>query len=375
VAAGFATIARGALRAVLLFLLVKRVSGTAAANLSALIFSFYPLCIYYSLTPLTQLVTAALLVGVALAMFYLLGKNRWPVAVALGFLLGFLTLTRASCTLILLAVPAYFILRKGYRLKAGVVFVIAILPVVLWCYSVYRVTDRVVFVNTANAKNFFIGNNEYTPLYKTWYFGSHNARIDDEGLIAEGYLNTERTIRDYPKYERQSRYIEYSVRYIMNAPHLFALRTFNRVRVFFAFDTYLCIVLYRFYNWSQTSAFLSCAFDLLIYLILLLSTVVSLFFVRPLFREKGASKVLLGIPLLYALPYFSAFSHPTYHFPVVPFLSVFFSVFVVDLIKRRETVISRMKTSGRIKLAIFGVAVVFLILIQVEWFIAIIGPV
>ena len=28
-------------------------------------------------------------------------------------------------------------------------------------------------VNEANSVNFFIGNNPYTPLYKTWWFGSH----------------------------------------------------------------------------------------------------------------------------------------------------------------------------------------------------------
>jgi 4-amino-4-deoxy-L-arabinose transferase-like glycosyltransferase len=359
--------------AALLFLLVKRLSGTATANFSVLIFTFYPLCVFYSLTTLTQLITAATLVGVAFLMLSLLNKNRWYIAVILGFALGFLTLTRASGALILLAVPAYFMLRKGYGIKAGAVFVIAILPVALWCYNVYRVADRVIFVNTANAKNFFVGNNEYAPLYKTWYFGSHDAKTDDEGLIPEGYIDIKDTIREYPEHERQFRYIEHSVRHIINNPHLFAIRTFNRIRVFFAFDTYLCAILLNRYDWPAAGAFIMCVLDAGIYVILLFGTAVFLFLVRPLFREKEASTILLGLPLLYALPYFLAFSHPTYHFPVVPFFAVFLSVFVVEFLKRRKGVISRIKTFSRFKLAVFAAAVLLLILIQVEWFIAMIG--
>lgn len=358
---------------VLLFLLVKRLSGTAAANLSALIFSFYPLCIYYSLTPLTQLVTAAVLVGVALVTLSLLEKNRWSVAIILGFLLGFLTLTRASGVLILLAVPAYFIFKKGYRLKAGAVFVIAILPIALWCYNVYRVTDRVIFINTANATNFFIGNNEFTPLYKTWYFGSHGVRNDNEGFTAEEFVETQKSIREYPKHERQLKYIDYSVRYIVKKPHLFAIRTFNRVRVFFAFDIYLCAILLKYYDWSKIGAFLICGLDFVIYLGLLFGSVFSLLLVRPLYKKKEVLAVLLGLPFLYAFPYFLAFSHPTYHFPIVPFFAVIFSILVVDFLGNRPGVISRLKASNRLNLVVFVAVIVFLVLIQVEWFVALVG--
>jgi 4-amino-4-deoxy-L-arabinose transferase-like glycosyltransferase len=358
---------------VLLFLFVKRLSGTEVANLSVLIFSFYPLCIYYSLTPLTQLVIAAVLVGTALATLSLLGKNRWSVAIILGFLLGVLTLVRASGTLILLAVPTYFIFKKGYRLKAGAVLLIAILPVVLWCYNVYRATDRVVFINTANATNFFIGNNEFTPVYRTWYFGSHGVGNDKEGLTAEGFAEAQKSIREYPKHERQLKYIDYSIRYIIKKPHLFAIRTFSRIRVFFGFDIYLCAILLKYYGWSKIGAFLTCGMDAVIYLGLLFGSVFSLFLVRPLYDKKEASVVLLGFPFLYAFPYFLAFSHPTYHFPILPFLSVFFSILVADFLRNRPGIVVRVKASSRLNLVIFVVVIVFLVLIQIEWFLSLAG--
>jgi 4-amino-4-deoxy-L-arabinose transferase-like glycosyltransferase len=370
IVARFVMLAVYVIFAILLFRLVKRLSGTEAANLSVLIFSFYPLCIYYSLTPLTQLVIAALLVGTALATLSLLGKNRWSVAIILGFLLGVLTLVRASGILILLAVPAYFMFKKGYRLKAGAVLVIAMLPVVLWCYNVYRVTDRVIFINTANATNFFIGNNEFTPVYRTWYFGSHGVGNDKEGLTAEGFVEVQKSIREYPKHERQLKYVDYSIRYIVKKPHLFAIRTFSRIRVFFAFDIYLCAILLKYYGWSKIGAFLTCGMDVVIYLGLLFGSVFSLFLVRPLHDKKGALVVLLAFPFLYAFPYFLAFSHPTYHFPILPFLSVFFSILVADFLRNRQEVISRLKASSRLNSVVFVAVVVFLVLIQVEWFAA-----
>jgi 4-amino-4-deoxy-L-arabinose transferase-like glycosyltransferase len=359
--------------AALLFLLAKRLSGTAAANLSVLIFSFYPLCVYYSLTPLTQLVAATLLIGVALATLSLSGKKRWSVAVVLGFLLGFLTLTRPSCTLVLLAVPAYFMFRRGYRLKAGVIFVIAILPVVLWCYSVYRVKDRVVFINTTNAANFFIGNNEYTPLYKTWYFSTHAKSDEAEKLVPEEYKALKKNIREYPFYERRGYYWKSAIRHIINKPHLFAIRTFSRIRVYFAFDIYMYAILSGPYKWSRVSALAVGAVDAVIYLLLLAGATISLFSLRRSFPGKGAIPILLGIPLTYSIPYFLAYSHPTYHFPIVPFLALLTVTLIINISKSSSEYSVYFQSLKRWQVFSIILALAFVLFIQVEWFIAMMG--
>lgn len=359
--------------AVLLFLLVKRLSGTAAANLSVFIFSFYPLCIYYSLTPLTQLVAATLLVGVALATLSLSGKKRWSVAVIVGFLLGFLALTRPSCTLVLLAVPAYFILRRGYRLKAVVIFVISIIPVVLWCYNVYRVKDRVVFINTTNAANFFMGNNEYTPLYKTWYFSTHAKGDETEKLVPEEYKALKKNIREYPFYERQGYYWKSSVRHIINKPHLFAIRTFSRIRVYFAFDIYTYAILSGPYKWSKIGAFAVGAVDAVIYLLLIVGATISLFSLRHLFPGKGTIPIILGIPLTYSVPYFLAYSHPTYHFPIVPFLTLLTATFIINIFKSGPEYSVYFRSLKRWQVFSLVIVLAFVLFIQVEWFIAMMG--
>jgi hypothetical protein len=43
--------------------------------------------------------------------------------------------------------------------------------------------------------------------------------------------------------------------------------------------------------------------------------------------------ILIGLVLLYALPYFIAFSHPRYHFPMEPLLAAASSAFIAPLLR------------------------------------------
>jgi hypothetical protein len=214
--------------------LTRALSGERAANLAVFGFALYPTAIWLSVDPVSYLPAAGCLVAVAWLAPALVERPRLGPALGLGLATAGLVLIRPSALPFQLVVPLYLWARGAGAGVALAVLAVALLPIGGWLAQARAMTGRVVPINDANALNFFFGNNAYTPLYKTWWFGSHDAGEPD---VPPEFTALMERIKAEPPAERERLYRAEAMAHIRARPDLFALRTANRVRVFFAVDS------------------------------------------------------------------------------------------------------------------------------------------
>ena len=176
---------------------------------------------------------------------------------------------------------------------------------------------RWVFINEANSYNFFIGNNPFTPLYKTWWFGSHGPGDPD---FPVGYQALLAEIQSQPLEAQSSLYFKTAVEHIMARPDLFLIRTASRIRSYFAFDTFAGSALINGYSINKFVGLIVIFADACFYCMTLIMAIRALFDAD--LRASPYVGFLVLLAVLYALPYWLSFSHPTYHFPVVPLFGI-----------------------------------------------------
>ena len=307
---GFYVAASFALRA-----LARALAGERAANLAVTGFALYPTAIWQSVDPVSHVPAAGCLVAIAWLAPSLVERPRLGPALGLGLATAGLVLIRPSALPFPLVLPLYLWARGAGARVALAVLVAALLPIGGWLAHARAMTGRVVPINSANALNFFFGNNPYTPLYKTWWFGSHDA--GDADVPPEFSALMER-IKAEPPAERERIYRAEAMAHIRARPDLFALRTANRVRVFFALDSATAGWLRRLGLVPTPVALGVMGVEAAFYLAIVAAAILTAAAAppsRPQAREILA--VIAGVSLLYAGPYFVAFSHPTYHFQIV----------------------------------------------------------
>lgn len=304
----------------LLLVWVRRAGGIAAGNLALLFLLLAPSQISLAATPLTQVPAALLLLTLAAAMTGALARPRVWRAAVVGALLGGALLVRPSNLLLVVVVP----IALGYRtrrVRMGLAAVgVLVVLVAAWTAKARDLTGRFVFINNANAQNLFYGNNPDTPLYRTWWFGSHKP---GEAGVPETYARQYGRLTDLPVAERDHAFTQAALDHIKARPDLFIVRSLNRVRTFFAFDTFTGAQVIKQAE-TRTMTLLGLvelAFDGLCYLLVAALALLWLVSDGADEPERRAGVIALGLALLYALPYFASFSHPTYHFPIVPLLA------------------------------------------------------
>lgn len=299
----------------LLWAQTRALGGLRAANLAVAAFALYPTSIWLSTEPLTSMPSAACLLAIAWLAPSLTARPRLGAALALGLCIGELALIRPSALPFVALVPLYLVIRGAGARAAAVTLAVSALAVGAWLVHARAMTGRFVAINDANSLNFFIGNNRWTPLYKTWWFGSHGA---GESGVPPEYTALEREIAALPGAEREDRYRDEALSHIAARPDLFVLRTLNRVRVYLALDTATAAWMREYGLVRVAGALALIAVEALFYLAFLSGAVLACFAPPPAAEARERQLVALATSLLYALPYFVAFSHPTYHFTVVP---------------------------------------------------------
>lgn len=342
----------------------RALASPRAGNLAVVCFALYPTCIWISVEPLTQLPTAAYLLAIAWLAPGLVTRPHVWAAAGLGLATGALVLTRPSALVFLLALPLYLVARGAGARAAGVAVAVAAITVGGWLAHAQAMTGRFVFVNDANSLNFFIGNNAWTPLYKTWWFGSHAA--GERGVPAD-YSALEREIAAQPPAERERRYRAEALAQIAARPDLFALRTLNRARAYFALDSSTAGWMRLYGLVGSAGAVAVMAAEALFYLAFLAGAVLACLSPPGTADGRERQAVAAVVGLLYALPYFVAFAHPTYHFPVAV-LALSLAAGFVDRAAREPApgALARVWAApGRRRWLLAALAV--LALIQVEW--------
>jgi len=305
--------------AVLFYLLCARVAGRRAGGIALAVFAVWPTAIYHSVFPLTQLPVATLLVAAALALLELRRRRRlWPAAFA-GAVLGYCTLVRPSTGLLTAATPLALAWRqRGLRLAAPIMLITSVALMVPWFVRAESMTGRFVPINYASSRNLYLGNNEWTPLYKTWWFGSHLG----EGLVPDEFAEVEARMEELPLHERDGAYRALALEHIADHPGTFVVRTVNRIRVYFSFDTYTGTVLTRYYGLPTLIGLGVILADAIIYMGIMLGAIAGLFLRTTLDLNRRELLTLVLIALGYAAPYWFSFAHPTYHLPVMPLFLV-----------------------------------------------------
>lgn len=354
-----------------LFALTRRIAGIRAANLALVIFALSPAAIWNSVVPLTQLAAAALTIVVVLLADRCVSarKGHGVSALLLGVALAALILTRPA-NLALAAIPAYLALKvKRWEVFAVPTLVIAC-AIGGWTGYVKANLGHWVLINNANSQNVYYGNNPWTPTYRTWWFGSHKDTNDP--TVPRGFLEDLWKIYEHPVRERDKIFAKRASDHIKDRPDLFALRTVNRVRTFFGFDTFTSAQVAK---QSRLAGVFVLGLDVVCYLAVMLGLLLAPT-AWPKLRERLAAdpdhpypleivRVFAVALLLAAAPYFVTFSHPTFHQPFVGLAGALASgVLVIALEGGLRAVWSPATRRARVGVAL---AMVAFFAIQIEW--------
>lgn len=165
-----------------------------------------------------------------------------------------------------------------------------------------------------NERNFFLGNNPYTPDYKTSHLGQRPlAELEPEVRV---YLQSV-----YRRPDARAAMVEEAWRYVLTHPGRTLLRTWNRALAFWGFDYLASRAIQSHYRNGRVGLAL---------LVLEAGSYVltmSLVFLALCYRwgtmDRGTAVILLALVFAYEAPYTIAFSGGTYHFPVMGLLQPF----------------------------------------------------
>ena len=321
----------------------------ACGNIALLTLAFSPGMICASVEPVTELPSAMLLTLVACCLLMVKSGDSYYLPSILGTAIGCMALMRPGSLVILLFVPLYLLWRTRNLVPVMVTCLVPALIVCSWIVYVRQTTGHLVMINTSNAENLYLGNNPKTPLYRTWWLGSHH-ELEGTSVPAPDQIVA------------QARYSKLAGDYIGQHPGLFLLRSFNRVCVFFAFDTYAGAYLIENYGFPKIVGLAVVALDSAIYCVIGIGSI--LYVARLSGLRSIHGWVMVGLPLIYASPYFLAFSHPRYHFPIEPLLMASAAAFVLLFLKSSVGQTLKISSNRRGGAAI---AILLFLLIQIEF--------
>ncbi|MEY3442194.1 MAG: hypothetical protein RLZZ519_475 [Bacteroidota bacterium] len=303
--------------------LAYRMHSRPAANLGLLLLALFPAMIHQSVEPLSYLPAAALLLAIFDLVQRYLDKRRRGQLLRMGICLGLLILFRPSAALFLLALPALILIRRKKFLPGFTLTFATLLIVGGWIFVASRDSGRFIPVNEANSRNLYLGNNAWTPEYKTWYFGSH---WTGDPSLPLGFRQELDSLDRLPADVRSRAFGRMAMRDMTRNPAGFLWRTGSRIRTLLAFDSFAGTRLLKDSSISPIVGYAVLAMDGLVYVTILLMSVAFLFSVAR--RELPGRDIALtsGFLLTYALPYLISFSHPTYHLPMVPLMLLYASI-------------------------------------------------
>jgi len=326
---------------------------TAAGNLALVVLAISPASILASVETMTELPTAMCLMVVGYCLLRAESGFSLAYASLLGILIGYLSLIRPSSVLLLVLVPAYLWWRTRKPAAPVIVLLLGTLVVSLWTGFVYEKTGF-IRINTSNSRNLYYGNNPRTPIYKTWWLGSHH-ELANTSTPPENAVDA---------VAQEAQYSKLAAAYIRQHPYLFLVRTFNRVCVYFSLNVFAGSYLIANYGIPKLLGLVILALDAGIYLMVAAGTILYVGTLSGMTLRTRNVCVLLGLIAFYALPYFVAFSHPRLHYPMEPLLIVLFSAFVTSCTSARSK--GLWETLHARKLPVASALLVFL-LIQVEF--------
>ncbi len=291
--------------------LAKALKVEDRAWIGLLLFGLAPVAVQMSLDPLTEMpVGSLLLVGLSAAVVCL-GRAGVSDYLLMGAAFGLMALVRPSALPLCVVIPALCAIKTRRWAMNGAAAVLALALVGGWMAEAHRMCGAWV-INTANGKNLWFGNNPDTPNYRTWYFGSHHGSAEFARYPEFGAAMT--SAGNLPPLQQSAAFQKLAKENIESNPGTFLLRTANRVRCYFGFDTFTAIGLRETApRWFYPIL----GADALIYCLLMGFAFFWIGAAAGGFWRSWQVWLVGGAAVLYAAPYWISMSHPTYHFPVV----------------------------------------------------------
>lgn len=331
--------------------------ASRVAWLVLLVFAVAPAEVHFSIEPMTQMPAAALLLLAMSATVRCSTGAGWREVLLLGGSLGLLSLVRPSVLPLLMILPALVFIRRRRLVEPLVAVALGCVMIFAWMVKAHQLSG-VWTINTSNGANLYYGNNPWTPMYRTWYFGSHAKPGSEEILEFPGYAAVQDRVMALPAADRGAEFQRLAVSYVEHHPGAFVARTLNRIRCYWGFDTFTAANLRSVPDWKHRLFPLVLAMDAVCYLAVAGFAAFWIACAPAAFWRSWETWLLAGTVVLYSLPYWVTMSHPTYHFPVMAPLAL---LGVKAGVKAREAAGS----SGRWWLG--WTSLVVLGLVQVEW--------
>lgn len=348
---------------------LARVTGAdrQSARLAGLLAASYPPLILIAGQPFSQ-VLSALTVTIALAAFLNWQReedNRagwWLVISAASA--AYAILTRPSNLAFAVALTLGTAMTLVQRRRSGAA------ATGLWALPTAAIVAGIILfptlrfnhdrigawtISTNNERNFFLGNNRFTPLYKTWHLASRE--LADLPAPTVAYLE-----EIYGRPDRNPAMLAEARLEISEHPGRFVVRTLSRVRAFWGVDYLSSNLLTSATGLSRPLSLLLMAYEAGGYLILVLIAWAGLV---ALWRfDRVIARSLMAALIAIQLPYAIAFASGTYHFTAIGVLLVLAAVgirSVGDATQRRLLLGSRP--------VLIGWAALLLIQLEYAWWV------
>jgi 4-amino-4-deoxy-L-arabinose transferase-like glycosyltransferase len=325
VTARLVTIATSVGTVAIVALIARELAGERAARIAAWIAALYPPSVLLCGQTYAQHLAAFCVAAVAYCGLRGLRERR-PVLFAIsGCALGLGCITRPSMVSLVPVVAAAWAItahhdstsRRPLVLGAALATCSA-LAFVLPAQAHDARAGAGWTISTNNERNLFLGNNPYTPDYKTSHLGQRS--LDELPPDARAYLES-----FYGRSDAREAMQREAISYILRHPLRTALRTLNRATSFWGFDYIATREIQNWGGWGFRAVLPLLALEAGSYVAIAALAIVAMLALRSACRSDWRGW-LIALMVAYEVPYAIAFSGGTYHFPVmtlvVPFAAV-----------------------------------------------------
>jgi 4-amino-4-deoxy-L-arabinose transferase-like glycosyltransferase len=313
------TVAIGTATTVLTALIARELVGPRSERTAGWMWAGYAPSVLLGGQAYAQHLAALCLATVAYCGMRAARERRLVDFIATGLALGVGILTRPSMASVVPVVAAVWALaarheraaRRAIATGGAAAICIGLACVLPICAHDARCGAGWT-VSTNNERNLFLGNNPYTPDYKTSHLGQRS--LDELEPHARRYLAS-----FYARGDGRSAMQRAAIAYMMEHPARTAQRTLNRATSFWGFDYLASREIQNWRQWHTARALPLLGVEAASYLAVAALALIALFAMgegaRPVWRSW-----LVMLALAYEIPYAIAFSGGTYHFPVLPLL-------------------------------------------------------
>ena len=331
-------LALGVVAVVLVTLIAAEVTGAAAARYAGWLSAVYGPALMLSGQPYSHHLAACCILGIAYFGMRAAREHRPLFYLLTGVALGLGVLTRPSLLSVtpVLFVALVAVVAQRYRARdmaalrrvgvGAALFMVTVIGLVLPVMAHNHGVGAGWVVSTNNERNFFLGNNPYTPHYKTWHFASRPDVTTLEPEIRD-YL-----VGYYQQDDKREAMKQAALEYIAGHPGITLYRSLNRIRAFWGFDYVASREIEKYYGWGMAALGVMLIVEAGGYIATMALVLVGMVCFWRQIHHRVWAWWLVALVLMYAFPYMLAFSNGFYHYAPMWLLIPFAGLALANLV-------------------------------------------